>query len=697
MSSLQTLHITGMSCAACAGRVERALRKVDGVSRAEVNLASETVSIDASAPVEQLVAAVEKAGYGARLPEPVPPPPEPPPSLVPALTALALSLPLLLPMLTGLPMLPGWLQMILSALVLFGLGRRFFVGAARALRHGSSTMDTLVALGCSAAFGLSSWNLLRHGHGAPLYFESAALIVGFVLLGKTLEARARRRTTEAIRALQSLQPQTAQVERDGVAVELPLAQLRLGDLIVVRPGERIPADGRVESGESAVDESLITGESLPVPKEPGTQLIGGSVNGEGLLRFRCTALGSESTLARIARLVEQAQGAKAPIQQLVDRVCAVFVPTVLATALATLLGWGLLRGDWTVALLNAVAVLVIACPCALGLATPAALMAGMGTVARRGILIRDVEALDLAHSLKTVAFDKTGTLTEGRPRLVHVDGPPETLALAGALAQGSEHPLAHAIRAATEDLAKPQLQALQSRPGRGVTARLDGQELSLASSYWLRERGLTPPMERAELWQGQGLTLSWLTRSDQILGLMVFGDVIRAQSAAALRQLHAMDLRCVLISGDNQAAAQALARQLGIDECHAEVLPEDKARLVTELRAAGPVAMVGDGINDAPALAAADVGLAMGQGTEAAMAAAGITLMRSDPALVPAAILLARRIRAKIRQNLFWAFAFNAIGMPLAGLGYLSPAIAAAAMALSSLCVLGNALLLTLD
>ena len=697
MSNTQTLQITGMSCAACAGRVERALRKVEGVSAADVNLATETVRIELqpSTPIKRLLDAVEKAGYGAQLPQPAAPPPAPAP-LWPAITALVLSLPLLLPMLLGLPMLPGWMQLLLSAVVLFGFGSRFFIGAARALRHGTSTMDVLVALGTSAAFGLSCWNLWRHGegHATPLYFESAALIVGFVLLGKTLEARARSHTTAAIRALQALQPETAQVEREGRIVELPLAELRVGDVLVVRPGDRVPADSVVESGQSEVDEALITGESLPVHKRPGAKLIGGSINGDGLLHARCTAMGAESTLARIARLVEDAQGAKAPIQRLVDRVCAVFVPAVLGIALLTLLAWGLIGGHWEAGVLNAVSVLVIACPCALGLATPAALMAGTGAAARCGILIRDAAALDLAHELKTIALDKTGTLTEGRPQLVHMDGPPEALSLAGALAAGSQHPLAHAIRAATQHLVLPRLEGITAHPGRGVSALLGDEPVALGSPRWMEEIGLQLPQERMAGWRTQGLTFSWVTRGDQLLGLLVFGDVIKSHAAASVRRMRSMGLRTVVISGDNRAAVEALARQLGIDEIHAEVLPEDKARIVTELRSQGRVAMVGDGVNDAPALAAADVGLAMGNGAEAAMAAAGITLMHGDPILVPEAIAIARRIRAKIRQNLGWAFGFNAIGIPLAACGQLSPALAGAAMALSSVTVLSNALLL---
>ena len=687
-----------MTCAACAGRVERALKKVDGVSAAQVNLAAETVQIQLAEPtgMECLIAAVEKAGYGATAEAE---PPQPPMPLWPAFVALVLTLPLVAPMLIGTPMLPAVAQLALSAVVLFGFGARFFRGAFAAVSHGSATMDVLVALGTSAAFGLSCWTLFRHGEHAAhhgLYFESAALIVSFVLLGKSLEERAKRRTSEAIRALQDLQPPTARVRRGGTEQELPIAQLVLGDTVIVRPGERIPVDGLVTTGESEVDEALITGESRAVPKQPGARVVGGSVNGSGLLELRCTALGAESTLARIARLVEQAQGEKAPIQLLVDKVCAIFVPAVLGAALVTLLGWGLFTGRWEDGLINAVSVLVIACPCALGLATPAALMAGMGTAARQGILIRDVRALDLAHEITHIAFDKTGTLTEGRPKLVHHEVAREDLPLVAALAEGSEHPLAHAIRGIGAGLEKPRLEDVRSVPGRGITAKLDGVEVSLGSGRWLLERGVDFNEDHASAWLAQGLTVSWLTRDGRVLGLMAFGDVIKGRAAASLRRLHAMGLQTVLISGDNRGAAEALGHQLRIGAIHAEVLPEDKARIVADLKKDGSrVAMVGDGINDAPALAAADVGMAMGNGTEAAMAAAGITLMRGDPMLVPAALLVARRIHAKIRQGLFWAFCFNAIGIPLAALGLMSPALAAGAMALSSVSVLGNALLLT--
>lgn len=705
------LDIEGMSCASCVGRVEKALRKLPGVSKAEVNLATESaqVSLLAGTDPETLLQAVRKAGYSARLHDAQAARAEPAPAWHsgsgPVWVAAALSLPLVLPMLVqplGLHwMPPGWLQLLLATPVQFWLGARFYRAGWAALRAGSGNMDLLVALGTSAAFGLSLWLMLGGGSGHALYFESAAVVITLVLLGKWLEARAKRQTTAAIRALQALQPETARVLREGREQELPLAALRLGDTVLVRPGERIPVDGELLEGSGPVDESLITGESRPVDKVPGARLLGGSVNGEALLRLRCTALGAESTLARIARMVEQAQGYKAPVQRLVDRVSAVFVPVVVLIALLTLLGWGLARGDWEHALLNAVAVLVIACPCALGLATPAAIMAGTGVAARRGILIKDAAALEQAHRVNLVAFDKTGTLTLGRPHLVAQEGEPELLRLAAALQAGSEHPLARAVREAAQDLALPAASELQALAGRGLRARVEGQALALGSSRYMRELGveLAPLLPRAEGLQAEGHTVSWLAalgEAPRLIGLLAFGDALKPEAAQAVNALHAQGLRTALVSGDNRGAAERVARALGIDELRAEVLPEDKARIVAELRASGSVvAMVGDGINDAPALAAADVGLAMATGTEVAMAAAGITLMRGNPALVADAIAVSRKTYAKIRQNLFWAFVYNLVGIPLAALGLLNPMIAGAAMALSSVSVLGNALLLS--
>jgi Cu+-exporting ATPase len=702
-----TLTIEGMTCASCVMRVEKALAKVPGVESAEVNLANETARIRGRTDVAALIAAIERAGYGAHPQverEAVPAAP-----LWPVLVAAALSLPLVVPMVGDFFgrhwMLPGWLQLLLATPVQFWLGARFYVAGWKALRAGSGNMDLLVAIGTSAGYGLSLRHLLHEPGAMPhLYFEASAVVITLVLLGKWLEARAKRQTTEAIRALQALRPDTARVRlSDGSEVERPIAQVAVGDLVVVRPGERVPVDGEVVEGASQVDESLITGESLPVARHEGERVIGGAVNGEGRLVLRTAAIGAETTLARIVRLVESAQAKKAPIQRLVDRVSAVFVPVVIGIALVTLLAWGLATGDWERGLLNAVAVLVIACPCALGLATPAAIMAGTGVAARRGILIKDAEALETAHRIAVVAFDKTGTLTEGKPKLVEALAADADhaalLADAAALQQGSEHPLARAVLAAAADegIAARSASDLRAEPGRGVSALVEGRALKLGSTRWMNELGvdLAPLADAAVSHQSQGRTVSWLAQDRRLRGLLVFGDALKADARGAIDALHALGVKTLLVSGDNRAAAGAVAAQLGIDEVRAEVLPADKAAIVAERRKGGAVvAMVGDGLNDAPALAAADVGVAMATGTDVAMHAAGITLMRGQVGLVAEAIDLSRRTTAKIRQNLFWAFVYNVVGIPLAALGLLSPVIAGAAMAMSSVSVVTNALLL---
>ncbi|RZT93638.1 heavy metal translocating P-type ATPase [Rivibacter subsaxonicus] len=712
------LRIEDMTCASCVGRVERALRAVPGVVEASVNLATESAEVSVvGTEVATLVAAVRRAGYGAHEDTATTPAPDAGDDRGArekrhVLIAAALSLPLALPML-GMPfgvhaMLPGWLQLLLAAPVQFWLGARFYRAGWAALRAGTGNMDLLVALGTSAAFGLSLWLLMT---GDPhLYFEASAVVITLVLLGKWLEARAKRQTTEAIRALQALWPQRAQVLRDGAEHELALAELRADDVLVVRPGERIAADGVVLEGASEVDESLITGESLPQARHVGDRVTGGAVNGEGRLLVRASAVGAESTLARIVRMVESAQAQKAPIQRLVDRVSAVFVPVVLGIALLTLLGWGIGTGDWQRAILNAVAVLVIACPCALGLATPAAIMAGTGVAARHGILIKDAQALETAHRIGIVAFDKTGTLTVGRPELVAAvatDGERGALlAASAALQSGSEHPLARAVlRAAqAEGIAIPAARELRAVSGRGITGSVGGRELHLGSEPYMAQLGvdITALAPRVAELQAEGRTVSFIAEvpagvgaAPRLLGLLAFGDALKPGAPEAIARLQRRGLRTVLVSGDNPGAAQAVATTLGIDEVHAQVLPEHKAALVASLKAGGAtVAMVGDGINDAPALAAADVGIAMSTGTDVAMHAAGITLMRGDVALVADAIDVSRRTWAKIRQNLFWAFAYNVVGIPLAALGGLNPVIAGAAMAFSSVSVVGNALLL---
>ncbi|MEO7940416.1 MAG: heavy metal translocating P-type ATPase [Burkholderiaceae bacterium] len=715
-----TLPIEGMTCASCVARVEKALKKVPGVVSAEVNLATEKAQVSmqgSAATPDALIAAVVKAGYSAHVEDPLADTstggePAPANTWWPVALAAVLSVPLVLPMfgmLFGADwMLPGWIQLALATPVQFWLGAHFYRAGWAALRAGSGNMDLLVALGTSAGFGLSLYLLLQHtGPGQPhLYFEASAVVITLVMLGKWLEGRAKRQTTAAIRALQALRPETARVLRNGQEQELPIARVRVGDEVVVRPGERVAVDGEVITGASEVDESLITGESLPVAKNIGDRVTGGSVNAEGLLTVRTTAVGGESTLARIVRMVESAQAHKAPIQRLVDQVSAVFVPTVIVLAVVTLLAWGLGSGNWEAAILNAVAVLVIACPCALGLATPTAIMAGTGVAARRGILIKDAQALELAHKISVVGFDKTGTLTEGKPQLVAfeaADGDGNALLVAAASIQaGSEHPLARAVLDAAKAAGLAALPATQVRAlaGRGVAAVVADRQLRLGSNRLMDELGVSTDAlsERAGALQAEGRTVSWvadLTGTPTLMGLLAFGDTIKESARRAIALLHAQGIRSVLVTGDNRGSAEMVGRELGLDDIRYEVLPQDKARIVAELKHGGAtVAMVGDGINDAPALAAADVGIAMSTGTDVAMHAAGVTLMRGDPALVADAIDISRKTYAKIRQNLFWAFFYNAVGIPLAAFGLLSPVVAGAAMALSSVSVVSNALLL---
>ena len=708
-----TLTIGGMTCASCAGRVEKALRGVPGVLEANVNLATERASVRTAgtADTAALVQAVERAGYQAA--------PErdsavAAPAAQGILTrdawqigvAAALTLPLVLPMLAEVfgvhLMLPAWAQWLLATPVQFWIGARFYRAAWKALLARTGNMDLLVALGTSAAYGLSVFEWVSGG--GHLYFEAAAVVITLVRLGKWLEARAKRQTTEAIRALQALRPATARVRKDGAEREVPVESLRIGDEVVIRPGERMPMDGVIIEGATHADESMLTGESMPVTKARGDKVIGGAVNGEGLVVARASALGAESTLARIIRAVEDAQAAKAPVQRLVDKVSAVFVPAVVVIALAAFIGWWLYNGDWSAALLNAVAVLVIACPCALGLATPTAIMAGTGVAARRGILIKDAEALELLHGVDVVAFDKTGTLTEGKPRLtahLAADGNhEELLALAAAVQQGSEHPLARAVGDAAAGMATLPATDVQAVPGHGVTATVAGASYALGNGRLLERFGVTlgALAGAARRHEQAGETVSWLAQTApqaKLIGMLAFGDAVKPESAQALQGLREAGIRSVMLTGDNQGSADHIARQLGIDEVHAQVLPEGKAGIVAQLRAEhGRVAMVGDGINDAPALAAADIGIAMGGGTDVAMHTAGVTLMRGDPRLLADAIDISRRTYAKIRQNLFWAFVFNAVGVPLAAFGLLNPMIAGAAMAFSSVTVVSNALLL---
>jgi len=712
-----TLAISGMSCASCSNRVEKALAKVPGVISVEVNLALETaqvVGVKSKVKPELLIHAVVGAGYQASLIY------ADTPTIVrvtpgwPVLLAVLLSSPMLLAMLgqwLGWQVyLPALLQWILATPVQFWLGWCFYKAGWRALKAGVGNMDLLVALGTSAAYGLSVYLCLNGSFWAKqhLYFESSSIVISLVLLGKWLESRAKQKTTASIRALNALRPERASVLRDGKELLLPIAQVRLGDVVLVRPGERIAVDGYVNEGESEVDESLITGESLPVVKKIGDQVTGGALNGDGLLYICTTAVGAESVLARIVRLVESAQAKKAPIQRLVDKVSAVFVPTVILIAFVTLLAWGFLVGNWQLAILNSVAVLVVACPCALGLATPTAIMVGTGVAAQHGVLIKDAEALELAHAIKIVAFDKTGTLTEGRPELLLVepalDFDGNILQLAASLQVGSEHAIARAVlkSAQAQGLKFQSATQMHAIVGRGIRGMIGTQQLYLGNTRLMEELGvdLTSFKMRASTMEEKGQSVSWLCyvvigAAPQLLGMLVFGDSLKLSAPIAIERLRKLGIEAVLISGDNQGSANAIASQVGIRRVYAQVLPADKARVVNELKLSGGlVAMVGDGTNDAPALATADIGIAMSSGTDVAMHAASITLMRGDPALVAAAIEISRRTYAKIRQNLFWAFIFNIVGIPLAAMGFLSPVLAGAAMALSSFCVVSNALLL---
>jgi len=750
-----------MTCASCVGRVERVLKKLPGVTSANVNLATETARLtwaDAPADMPARVArAVRDAGY-----EPKPLDAEKTVAekttwmgveadFLPVLIGMLLSAPLVLPMVGDLAgqhwMLPAAWQFALATPVQFGLGWRFYKAGWHALKGGSGNMELLVALGTTAGWALSTWLWwnAEAGEMVHVYYEGSAVVITLVLLGKWLEARAKRETTAAIRALQNLRPDMAHLLPDGVRrtepVDVPVAELLPGDVIAVHAGERFAADGDVLSGSTQADESMLTGESLPVPKTPGSQVTGGTLNGDGVVEVRVTAVGTHSTLSRIIALVQDAQGHKAPVQRLVDKVAAVFVPVVLVIALTTVAGWLFVGAPVEQAVMNAVTVLVIACPCALGLATPAAIMAGTGVAAQHGILIKDAEALELAHRVDTVAFDKTGTLTLGTPVLTQflplagVDTT-QTLMLAAELQATSEHPLGKAVVAAarqagehnTQQDATPHpppthqtwhtLTDMRTVPGFGTEATLtwhqteteSNQILRLGSLRWMATLGLLTPdiSEQADALQTSGATVSALALGSQVLALLAFADEPKPHAQAAIALLKHLGLKVAMVSGDNTGAAHAMAKRLGLDAEHnevlANVLPEGKVQAVRDLQQQGSrtVAMVGDGVNDAPALAAADVGLAMNNqhaqhrpgGSDVAMHAAGITLMTGDPWKVIDALDISRRTVRKIRQNLFWAFAYNVAGIPLAAMGLLNPMVAGAAMAFSSVSVISNALLL---
>ncbi|MBB4127896.1 Cu+-exporting ATPase [Xanthomonas translucens] len=732
-----TLDLSGMSCASCAAAIETVLASTPGVVAGSVNLASAKARVEYVAELvapAAIVARIGTAGFGA--------------SVVRELdqmqlqareraerrawhhelarfaAAVLLTLPLFVQMFGMLDVsaiahafggqhaepLPRWLQLLLATPVQFWLGARFYRAGFRALRNGRANMDVLVALGTSMAYLYSAAVTVFGLAGQHVYFEASAAIVTLILLGRLLEARARRRTSSAIRALLDLKPKTAKVERDGAIVEIDAAALVVGDVFVVAAGERVPVDGEVLDGRSSVDEAMLSGEAMPVAKEPGSRLFAATVNQFGLLRARATGVGADTLLAQIIRMVDAAQGSKAPIQHLVDRIAAVFVPAVIAIAALTLAATWWLSGSFATALVHAVAVLVIACPCALGLATPTAIMVGTGVGARAGILLRNAEVLERARALTTLVLDKTGTLTEGRPQVTAIgveQGGDATalLRLAAALEVGSAHPLADAIvrRAAADGVRGaplPPSATVETLPGKGVRGRVDGREVALGSLAWLRELSVQAPdaalLQRAEAAQAKGQSVVAVALDGRLAGYIAIADPLREGALDAVARLKARGIEVIMLSGDNRHVAQAVAAQAGIARVLAEVLPQHKAEEVRRLQAepGAHVGMVGDGINDAPALAAADVSFAIGAGSDIAVEAADVVLVHGDLDGVATAIDLSAATLRKIRQNLFFAFVYNVLGIPLAAFGLLNPVLAGAAMALSSVSVLANSLLL---
>ncbi|MHA3914952.1 heavy metal translocating P-type ATPase [Halovulum sp. GXIMD14793] len=703
-----TLPVSGMHCASCAGRVEAALGAVPGVADASVNLALETAAITfdpARVSPDNLVNTVTEAGFESRLPEDTTPADKDhADGLTELILAAALTLPLLAQMVAmwlGLGWhLPPWAELALAAPVQFIIGRQFYIRAWAALKARTGTMDHLVVMGTSAAFFYSLWVLLRDGAAATghLYFEASAVVITLVLAGKFLEARAKTSAAAALRTLLALRPESAQVLRDGQEITLPASDILMGDTVILRPGERLAVDGVVLDGDSELDESLVTGEPLPVLRRPGDPVIAGAINGTGRILVRAERIGADTTLARIAQMVADAQTGKAPVQRLIDRISAVFVPVVLGIAALTLLGWILAGAGFEPALVAAISVLVIACPCALGLATPTALVAGTGAAAKAGILIKDIDTLERAGRIDLVVFDKTGTLTEGKPTVTDIlafNGTNEALlATAAAVQIGSEHPLGKAIVQAAEarNRALPDAADIHARVGAGIEGRVDDEQVRIGTHDFA-----APDADEASAaaLTEQGKTVVWVARSGTALGLIALTDQPRPDAKAAIQSLKARGIRTVLLTGDAESTASEIGEKLGLDEVCARMRPEDKATAIQAFAAAGAkTAMIGDGINDAPALAAADLGIAMGSGTDVALQTAGVTLMRPRPSLVAATLDIARATAAKIRQNLFWAFAYNVVLIPVAALGYLSPMLAGLAMALSSVSVVSNSLLL---
>ena len=720
-------QITGMTCAACANRIEKGLSRLPGVASANVNLAMETARVEYSpsaVTVEDMIRKVEQLGYQAFPKEQREDAKDRRQREIKRQTrrfviSAVLSLPLLWAMaghfsFTSFIWVPSWfmnpwVQLALATPVQFVIGGPFYVGAWKALRNRSANMDVLVALGTSAAYLYSlfltlEWASADMRHHAPaLYYETSAILITLIVLGKLFEALAKGRTSEAIKTLMGLRAKTALVIRDGEEIRIPADEVAAGDIVLVRPGEKIPVDGEVVEGSSSVDESMLTGESIPVEKRAGDPVIGATVNKHGMLKVRATKVGKDTALAQIIRVVEEAQGSKAPIQRVADAISGVFVPIVVGIALLTFLIWFFWAdaGNFAGALRKAIAVLVIACPCALGLATPTSIMAGSGRAAELGILFKGGEHLELTHRIDTVVLDKTGTVTKGKPELTDVIAvmPDETelLRLVGAAEKPSEHPLAEAIAAgiAARGIELPAAEAFEAIPGHGIRAVVEGKEVLAGNRRLLERYGVSADQAEAAMAQLEeaGKTAMLVAVERRYAGLVAAADTIKETSREAVARLQAMGIEVVMITGDNERTARAIARQAGIGKVLAEVLPEGKAEEVKKLQARGrKVAMVGDGINDAPALATADIGMAIGTGTDVAMEAADVTLMRGDLNGIADAIRMSRRTMVNIRQNLFWALAYNSLGIPVAAAGFLAPWVAGAAMALSSVSVVLNAL-----
>ncbi|MGB8991378.1 MAG: heavy metal translocating P-type ATPase [Desulfobaccales bacterium] len=727
-----TLSLGGLHCAACVARVERALTAAPGVELALVNLATRQARVRYNprlADPAALTRVIKDAGYEVEGWSREQRAPRSPEAEVREfrrrfLLALVLSLPVWLLMIPPIAARVGlshrvmtYVLLIFATPVMFYSGASFFAGAASAARHRATSMDTLVALGTSAAYFYSAWvtffpeTVAAAGHAPAVYYDTAVMIITFILLGRWLEARTRGRASEALRRLFALAPPTARVRRGDQEAEVPLADVAVGDLVVVRPGEKIPVDGVVAEGTSSVDEAMLTGESLPVPKEPGAEVWGATLNQRGFLVFKATRVGRDMVLSQIIRLVEEAQTGKAPIERLVDRVAGIFVPVVMILATLTFLAWYFWGPPpaFSRAIIGMVAVLIIACPCAMGLATPTAVMVGSGRGAELGILMRGGEPLERAYRLTTVVFDKTGTLTRGAPQVTDVHtwahwSAERVLAYAAALEEKSEHPLAEAIThaAAAQKLELPRVDDFQAVPGLGVEATIDGQTVLIGNLALLSQRGVAAPKlaEHQNRLSREGKTAVFLAVAGTPVGVIAAADTLKPHAAQTVAALKDMGLKILLLSGDNRMTAAAVAGSIGIEEVLAEVLPGDKAQKVKELQAAGEVvAMVGDGINDAPALAAADVGIALGTGADVALEAADLTLIRDDLDLIPQAIRLSRQMMRIIRQNLFWAFCYNIVAIPVAAGAFypiwgwtLNPALAAAAMAMSSVSVVTNSL-----